>query len=828
MQLILRWFLRDWRGGELNVLLLALGVAIASVASVDFFADRVRQSLTVQASQLLGGDLAVTADQPLPPELDNEARRRGLRSARAMTLVSMARTGETVQLAGIRAVGEGYPLRGRLRIADGIWAAERDTTAGPAAGTAWVDVRFAAVSGARVGDPLQLGSSRLRIAAILSLEPAQGLSFINLAPRVLMHLDDLPGTGLIQPGSRASHLLYLAGRAGDIAGFRAWLEPRLQRGQRLQSLDDARPELRAALDRARAFLGLAALLAVVLAAVAIRLASQRYVERHYDSYAVLRCLGASQRRLVGLFVGQFLLLGAVAGLLGALLGFAAQAVIGHLLGGLFEPPLPPPTGFPALRALATGYLLLLGFALPPLLNLRSVPALRVLRRETGRLRGSPLLVSLAALATVAAIVHAQTNQVDLTTYALGGFAAGFVIFGLSARLALHLITRLRPPSGFAWRYAVAGLRRHGRSSAVQVGALAIALTAILLLAFTRGDLLDAWRARVPPDAPNRFILNIQPDQVQPLQRFFGAHGLPAPTLYPMVRGRLTAINGQPVDADGFSGERARRLVEREFNLSHASRPPLHNEVVEGRWFGPRELADGALSIEAGIAETLAIRLGDRLSWSVAGETFTAPVTNVRRLEWDSMQVNFFVITTPGLLAGQPASHITSFHLPAGSDERSLLGDLLRAFPNLTVIDLSSILTQVLSLTDKLAQAVQLVFLFALAAGILVLYTALLAGQDERVREAALMRALGASRRQVVSAQRLQHLAIGLLAGLLAAAAAALIGAILAERVFRVDYAPTPWLWLAGPLLGALCATANTRLATRSVLAASPMLTLRAD
>ncbi len=824
MKLALRFFLRDWRAGELSALALAITVAVASVTSVGFFVDRVRQALTLNAHQLLGGDLLVTADQPLPSALHAEATRRGLDAAEGMAFISMARSRDGAQLSAVKAVGPGYPLRGRLRIGVQPELIGSEADHGPARGEVWVDPRYVALTGTRVGDWLDLGDTRLTVAAILTHEPDRGMSFFNLAPRVMMHLADVPATGLIQPGSRIKYQLYLSGNAQAIKDYRNWLETRLARGQQVQGLEDARPEVRSGLERTQTFLGLTALLAVILAAVAVHQATRRYVERHYDGYAVMRCLGAGQRQLTGLFSGQFLLLGALAGGLGCALGYAAQVAIGFMLGDVLGDDLPRPSALPALQGFITGYVLLLGFALPPLLQLKSVPALRVLRREAGAPTVRPLLAYALGLSTLGGLLFWQTGNLKLAVYALGGFIVAFALFALAGFLFLRLAARTGRHAGFAWRYGLANLRRRGRSNTLQIVSLATGITAILLLAFTRGDLLDAWRAKTPPDAPNRFVLNIQPDQRTALLTFFRESGLPEPELYPMVRGRLMAINDRPVRPGDYAEERTRGLVEREFNLSYMTELPGHNEIVGGRWFEAEDLARGALSIEEGIAKTLNVKLGDRLTWSVAGQSFTAAVSNVRRLDWDSMQVNFFVIATPVLLADHPASYITSFRVP--QDRAGEMSRLIRVFPNLTVVDTTAILDQALALMNRMVAAVQLVFLFALGAGVLVLYTALLTTQGERVREAGLLRTLGASRAQVAAAQRTEYLAIGLLAGLLGSAAAVAIGGVLALRVFELGYSPDPWIWAAGPALGLLCVAVNAWVGERAALRSPPLRVLR--
>jgi putative ABC transport system permease protein len=820
----LRMLSRDWKAGELRVLALALFVAVTAISSVGFFADRVRQALTREAHQLLGGDLLLVSDHPWDASFRDEARARGLSTADATTLISMARAGGETQLVGIKAVGEGYPLRGRLRVAPAPNVPDAETRDVPAPGTVWVDERLVGALNLKPGDALELGDASLRIASILTMEPDRGVQFFNIAPRVMMNRADVAATGLVQPGSRLSYSLFVAGERKLVDAYESWAKERLGRGESIQGLSGARPEIRQALDRAQQFLGLTAMLAAILAAVAIGLSTRRYTQRHLDGYAVMRCLGASERRLFTLFAWEFVALALAACTAGVLVGLGAQEILARIAAELMAAALPAPTVVPALQGFAAGFVLLLGFALPPLLQLKNVPAIRVIRREVGPPRQSVLGGYALGLAALAALLVWQAGDTKLGLYVIGGFAAAFVVFAGVAFVALRALAALSPFVGLSWRYGLANLRRRSRANAVQILALSLGLTAVLLLTFTRGDLVDAWRAKTPVDAPNRFILNIQPEQREPVSRFFAANGLPAPAIYPMVRGRLTAINDRPVRVDDYENERTRRLVEREFNLSYMADLPSHNRVTAGKWFGAGELERGALSVEEGIAKTLGVKIGDRLTWSVGGQSFTAPVTDLRGLDWDSMRVNFFVITTPKLLDGFPASFITSFNLP--ESRAAAMNKLVGEFPNLTVVDMSAILRQALAIMEQVIRAVQFVFLFALAAGLLVLYAALLATQDERVQEAAVMRALGASRAQVAAASRAEFLSLGFLAGLLASAGAVAIGYVLAVKVFQFPYHPSPWIWLAGPALGLAAVGLNAWAGTRAALSRPPIAALR--
>ncbi|HEY5898564.1 MAG TPA: FtsX-like permease family protein [Burkholderiales bacterium] len=812
-----RMLVRDWRAGELGVLAAALVVAVASVTSVGFFADRVGQALERDSHQLLGADVVLAADHPWPRHIVELLHGSGARSAEAVNFISMALRNGQSQLAGVKAVSESYPLRGRLRTAPSLGAPDAPASQGPQKGSVWLEERLITALDAPVGATLRLGKAELRVAAVLTLEPERGAAFFNLAPRLMMNVADVPATGLVQPGSRISYYLYAAGEPAQMKALEGRLKGELGRGERLETLESGRPEIRNSIDRGQRFLALTALLAAVLAGVAIALGTRRFVERHLDGCAVMRCLGATQAKLLALYGGEFLLLGLFACALGALAGYAAQAGIGAALAELVRAELPPPAPWPALQGFLVGLVLLLGFAVPPLMQLQGVPALRVIRREASGTKPSVLAAYLVGMGALAGLLIWQAGDVKLGVYIVAGFAVAVAVFFLVAWVGLRLASRLRFRHR-ALRYGLANLRRHARGNAVQVASLAVGLTALLLLTFTRNDLVDAWRRAAPPDAPNRFVLGVQPDQLAAVKQFLSTHGAGAPEFYPMVRGRVVQVNGQPVSEADYSEERARRLIEREFNLSYLDELPAHNAIAAGRW-----TRDG-LSVEEGIAQRLGWKLGDELTFNVGGQTFRAPVTSLRRLRWDSMKVNFFVIAPPRVLDGFPASFISAFRVPNGRE--AVLNDLAGQFPNITVVDIGAALRQAQDVIDQLIGAVQFIFLFALGAGLLVLYAALVATEDERRREAAVMRVYGASRAQVAGAQRVEFLAMGLLAGVLATAAAAIIGQLLARRVFELDLPPGGALLVAGPVAGLLLLSLNAWLSSRKVLRASPALILR--
>ncbi len=821
--LALRLLRRDSRAGELRLLAAAIVIAVASLATVGFFTDRVQHALERQSNQLLGADLTIVSDRPPAAELEQGAASRGLAVTRGLRFPSMVVKGDENLLVDIKAVAPGYPLRGELRIANELFGADRVARALPAAGTVWVDDRLLTRLGLKLGDTLGVGNARLQVTALVTQEPDSAIGFINSLPRLIMNETDIEATGLIRSGSRVRYRVYVAGDDAVVSSYRAWAQQRIGAGQNIEGIRDARPEIRSALERAERFLGLAALVSVVLAAVAIALAARRFVVRHLDGCAVMRCLGARQMTIVRLYLIHFVVLALLASALGCGIGYAAQAALAGWLGDLVAVALPAPGWLPLWHGLAAGVLLLLAFALPPLTALAQVSTMRVLRRDFGVPRGFGVLGYALGLSLICAMVLWKAHDLRLGLYVLGGFVAAALASGLVVLALLRLLSRLRSGGGISWRYGVANLRRHALASVVQVVALGIGIMALLTLTLIRGDLLQSWKATLRPDSPNRFVINIQPDQVQGLTAFFAGRSMAPPVLFPMVRGRLTAINARPVSPADFVDERARRLIDREFNLSSAAQLQAGNQLIAGRWWREGEPAE-QLSVEEGIATTLGLKLGDQLTYQVAGSTFTAAITSLRKVNWDSFNVNFFVVTPPALLQGQPVSHITSFYVPPG--QVATLNALVREFPNVVMIDVAQVMAQVQKMMDQVSNAVQFVFLFTLAAGLAVLYAAIVSTGDEREYEAAVMRTLGASRRQIAATQLAEFALIGALAGLLAAGGASALGYALALKVLNVQYIGHPWIWLIGTGCGALGVALAGMLGTRRVLAAPPLQSLR--
>jgi putative ABC transport system permease protein len=837
MTLAWRQALRDFRAGELRLLLVAVTLAVAALTAVGFFADRLDRGLTRDARQMLGGDAIVTSDKPPQRLFVDEAAARALSVATTATFPSMGRApdarGGASRLVAVKAVSDGYPLRGRLKLKDRPGGRALDAAGAPERGTVWVDPSLLDALQLKMGDALLLGDASLAIARLIVVEPDRGAGFMSFAPRVMLNHADLAATGLVQPASRVTYRLALAspiGRDADIADFVRWVETQIDeralRGVRVESMESGRPEMRQTLDRAGKFLNLVALLAALLAAVAVAIASRDFANRHLDDCAMLRVLGASQRHIALAYTLEFGALGVGASALGVLFGLLMHHGFVSLLAGLVSSDLPPPGLWPALFGLGVGLTLLMGFGLPPVLQLARVPPLRVIRRDVGALKASSLAVLGTGTLGFAALLLAVSTDLKMGLIAVGGFAAAAALFALLSWAAVMALKRTVPEAR-APRWLVLATRQIAARPAfavLQVSALAVGLLALVLLVLLRTDLIASWRAATPPDAPNRFVINIQPEQGEAFRQALTAAGITRYDWYPMIRGRLVSINGRPVAPDSFSDERAKRLVEREFNLSHDAQLPGHNRISAGRW--TVEEAD-AVSVEDGLAKTLGVGIGDRLAFDIAGTLREGRITSLRKVDWASMRVNFFVMFPISAMPGLPATTIAAFRAPeAVTGQPSFDNALGRDFPNITNVDVSAQIGQVQRVLDQVIRAVEFLFAFTLAAGLVVLFAAVSATREARAREFAVMRAMGAGRTLLAQVQRAELLGVGALAGVLASCAAIAVGWALARFAFEFQWTASFWVPLAGGAAGALLALAAGWWGLREVLRRPVVETLR--
>ncbi|MGB5131213.1 MAG: FtsX-like permease family protein [Steroidobacteraceae bacterium] len=816
--------LRDWRSGELAVLLAALLVAVTALTAVGFFTDRIGQAVELRAAEVLAADLRLQSGRPPDPEYERLAGERDISVAKTVSFPSVVFFGDDSALTSLRAAGPGYPLRGRLRISDGPFEPARETTSLPGHGEAWLDSRLLARLGARVGDRVSVGATTFGVTQVLDYRPDQGSAFVDLAPSLLIQLADLDATELVGPGSRVTYSLLFAGAPSAIRDFKAVLAEHRKPGERLVDVEEASPQIRSSTKRAGRFLNLSALITVLLAAVAVAMAARRYTQRHLDNVAVMKCLGAPQSLVLQVTVIELGLLALIAAVVGSLLGFLAQEVLAWLLGGIVRADLPPPTATPAIMGAVTALAILVGFAMPPMLQLKRVPPARVLRRN---LEPPPLRYSVSyglALAALLAVLYWLVRDRWLVVYVAAGVGGTLAVLFGAGWLLVRLAGRMRGAVGVAWRYGLANLARRGRESVVQVVAFGLSLMVLLLLAVVRKDLLEDWRASLPADTPNYFMVNIPTTETEAFAQFIGELGLPRPELFPMIRARLTGINDQPVDQLDLQTDRAHGFAEREQNLSWAEKLQKDNRIVAGRWWTEADRGRKLVSVSTEYQEDLGLKLGDKLSFDVAGETLVAEISSFRKVQWDTFQPNFFLVFSPGTLDGLVGTWLTSMRLRP--EQRPLLADLVHRFPSVSIFDIDSILAQIRDIMDRASLAVQYVFLFTLAAGITVLLAAIQSTRDERRYESAMLRTLGASRRVVLAGVASEFTALGMLSGTLAALGATLAGWLLAEKVFDLEYTLDPWVWVIGLAAGVIIVGGAGTFAARGVINQPPISTLR--
>ncbi len=827
-----RTLLREWRSGDLAVLFLALFVAVAALTGVGFLTDRIQRAMQLQASEVLAADLRLQSPDLVRDLYSIEARRRGMRTARVTSTLSVVLKGELTQLSNVHAVSAGYPLRGSVRVATRPFGEPLVATDIPAPGEVWPDSRLLAAVDARVGDEVSIGSIKLRVTRVLISRPDQGSGFVDLAPSLLMNDADLAATALIQPGSRVRYVELYAGERRQIAPFLTWFNAHGKRSETVINIADASPEVGNASARATRFLSLASLAGVLLCAVAIAMTARRYVKRHLDLAALLKTLGAPQSTVLIISLTQLACIAVLATAAGSAAGYLAQTGLLAILRDMVATELPPASLQPMFVGLAAALLLLLGFALPSMLQLSRVPAMRVLRRDVGPPQLGTMLAYGPAVLAVGLLIVWVTGDWKLSLWFVLGLSIAMAMFALAGWLLVSIVGRLRGRTGVAWRYGAANLARRRGESIVQIVALGLGLSALLLLAIIRGDLINDWRARLPANAPNYFFVNIAPADREAFQAMLSGDGGQVARILPMIRGRMIAINDGPVtgrraregQTSGRGQGRGDGRGTRQQNLTWSSEIGPDNTVTAGKWFTAADYGKPLVSVATEFQESMNLKLGDRLKFDIAGETFDVTISSFRKVQWDSMQPNFFLMFPPGLLEGAAGTYMASAQYRP-TDPGSV-AQLVRRFPGVSIFDMDELLGQVRSIVEKAVLAVQSVFLFTVLAGVVVLLAAVQSTRDERRYESAMLRTLGASRRTVLIGVMVEFALIGVMAGVVAAAAASTGGYFLATRLLEVPYHPDPLLWLSGAAIGAALVCMAGYLATRTALTQPPMSILR--
>ncbi len=820
-----RSFGRELRSGEVLVLLSAVILAVAALTAVGFLTDRIGKAVARQANEILAADLRLRSQDPIPDSWRELASDHGLRTADMVSFPTVVFAGDSSALSMVLAVNNAYPLRGTVRIANELFGEQREAAGIPAPGEVWADGSLLARVAADVGDLLDVGEAQLRVTAVVTYRPDQSIGFASLAPTLLMNDRDIAASGLIGVGSRVRYALLVAGDEDAVALYNDTIQDELPDSLRLRSAEESSERAFAAADRAQRFLSLTAVISLLLSAVAVAMSARRFAHRRMDAVALMKSLGATQGFVISVALTQLILIGLIGVLAGSIFGFGAETVLSWILADIIRGDLPDPGITPVLLSSGSALVLLLGFALPSLIQLRNTPPLRVLRHDAMPPAPSRIFVAGLSLAAVAALLYQSVGDVAMLLIVLGGIIVIAGALYIVGRVLVATMGRFRSGVGIAWRYGLANVARRGRASAVQVVAFGLGLTVLLLLTLVRTDLLESWRRTLDENAPNHFLINIQRHETESVAAIFEARGVAAPVFSPLVRARMTLINGESVKERSYPVPDAKWFVNREQNLSWAARLSDSNEVIEGEWWPADYAGPPLVSIEEEVAMETGLVVGDVLQFEIAGQELEAEISSVRKINWDSFQPNFFLVLSPGALDDYPVSFIASMRVQPG--ERPVLVDLVRTHPTISVIDLESILAQVRGIIEKASLAVQAVFFFTIAAGIAVLFAAVQSTIDERRFESALLRALGARKRIVFSGVMAEFAALGAAAGFLASAGASILAAVVAVRLFDLPYTFNPMLWVAGLAAGIIIVCASGFFAARSAINSAPVDVLRA-
>lgn len=819
-----RLMLRDWHAGELKILLLALVIAVASMTSIGLFTQRIDRGMTNQSGQFLGADFLLTSPVVSDNFITKYAKESGLVTSNAISFSSVIVANGEFQLTHVKAVDQHYPLLSNIKISDQLYGDERSVKHGPAIGEVWLAPRLFSVLNIKLGGSIELGETNLRVTAVLKHDPGQASSFVTIAPRLLMNSNDIKKTGIVKPGSRVSYITGFAGELKDRKQFEKWLTPRLSNNQTLVGGTEGSQAINSAMGKATQYLSLASMLSVMLSGIAIAMTANRYGQRHFDQAALMRCMGASQKTIIQIFSMQLLILGMIASVIGCLMGYIAQQGLALLLQDFFATDLPTAGMLPLMSGFVSGLVTLAGFSLPALLRLKSVSPLRVLRNELSPLPVSSLFVYGLAISSVILLMWWQSGHFILTLLVvIGVFVSVFMLFILSWVL-IYLSKLILGLLSGSWKVGLQQLVRNRKENQLQMLAFGLSLMILMTIYLLRTDLIDKWQGQLPDDAPNHFVINIQTDEVNDVQGFFSQRNIKTEGLFPMVRGRIIKINNSDVLDTVADKSKLDAALKRDLNLSWSSVLQGNNKVIEGSWWSPEDVGQAVISIEKGLAKRLKLEIGDNLTFSVAEKSITATIKNIRSVQWDSFQPNFYVIFPPSVINDFPVSYISSFYIEAS--QKKILNGLIKQFPTLTVLEIDAIMEQVKSIMVQVTTAVEYVMLFVLFAGMVVLVASMQSSMDERIQASGIMRTLGAKKSFLRRTQFAEFSLLGLFSGLLAVSGTEIIAFLLYSKIFELDFELHYLLWTFGPLISIALILLISWVYMKKVVQQSPLKVLR--
>ena len=789
---------RDWNAGELKILLLALIIAVASMTSIGMFIQRIDRAMTDQTGQFLGADLVLRSSVIIDNDIIDYAKHSGLKTTSSISFSSVIVANEEFQLTHVKAVDNNYPLLGNIKISTTLYGEEQTVSYGPASGEVWLAPRLFNLVNISINDTIELGEAKFTVSGVLKHDPGQTGSFMSIAPRLLMNIKDVDKTAIIQAGSRVNYLAGFAGKIEDRKILENWLKPQLNTSQSLIGGTEGSQAINSAMSKAEQYLALSAMLSVMLSGIAIAMTANHYAKRHFDQSALMRCMGATQKTIMQIFTFQLIILGIAGSLAGCVAGYLTQEGLVILLKNFLTPDLPAPGFYPFIVGFISGFITLAGFSLPALLRLKSVPPLRVLRRDINPMPVSSLLIYFFALSSIIILMWWQSGQLKLTLLVVTGVVLSMLILLVLTFILMHLSRIFTPLLSGPWKIGLKQIIRHKKENQLQMLAFGLSLMVLMTIYLLRTDLISRWENQLPDDAPNHFVVNIQQYEVSGVKTFFDKHNVATEGLYPMVRGRISMINNRPVSEVFPDKSKLDPSLKRELNLSWSKSLQNNNRIIDGNWWSDHDIGKAYISIENSLATRLMVSTGDSLTFSIADQDITAIIKSTRSVQWDSFQPNFFILFPDNVINDYPVSYISSFYIP--KSKKNILNELVSTYPTLTVLEIDEIMNQVKSIMQQVTTAVEYVMLFVLLAGSMVLIASMQSGMNERIHSNSIMRILGANSSFISRSQISEFSLLGLFSGILAVSGAEAITFILYKYAFNLAFEIHYWLWLAGPAI----------------------------
>ena len=800
LKMAFRTFRRDWKAGEVRVLLFALMIAVMAMVAIGSITDRVHRAMGEQSSEFLGADYTFESPRKISQEWIDRGLESGLEITTSQSFATVISSGDNFQLVSVRALSGKYPLKGTIEIADEPFTEGKVQQAKPKEGTIWLEPRILGVLGVEVGDRIDFGSIQLTVDGVIVAAPGQASEVFNIAPKVLINQADVAKAEIIQPGSRLDYVLFIAGEPEQREPYIDWLKQQKDETQKITGGKEGTPALQSAIERAETFLRLASLISVVLAGVAIAVAAGRYSNRHFDYSAIYRCLGMQIRQVHKMYLWQLLLIGLIGCGLGLALGIGLQSLIINQFADYLPKPMVGLSLAPVVTGTLSGLVVLLGFALPSFLQIAKVPPLRVLRKELLPKALSSWVIYLLSIAVMALLMWWQSQNVTLVGILLGVAVVTYILIRLMAWLIFKIGVWLGKRGSVAVRFGVGQLKQYPAFTVSQITAFGLAFIIMLSTVLIRSELLNEWQSQLPEGAPNHFLINVQQDEVEPLKALLQENGMSTEGVYPMVRGRVSGLNDMTLEEALNEEQQRTGALRRELNMTWVADVPAANEVTKGEWWDDADTRDevAEISIEEKLALRLDLELGDVIHFSIGGLDLKGKITSMRSVQWDSFQPNFFIIFEPGTLDEFPASYITSFYLPV--EQKNVLNQILKQMPTVTIIELDAIMEQVQAILDQVTLAIEFIMLFVLLAGVAVLYAVLQVSRDQRLLSATLLKTLGARKKFIRSSILAELTLLGLFSGVLGVIGGEILVNILYSEAMNLDVVLHPWFWLWVPLI----------------------------